>query len=158
MRAGRRRLRAGRCPNARPAAAVRRADVLHLHRLPDPQRLARPARPHPRLDLAVAAVRGAQARGRVRAGRRQGQLPAALPRGDRRARGGRRCGHRRRGHARPADRRAAAVLFPPAAGKVFPLRYAARRRVHLGRAAQPDRQIPSCRVLRRYPVRLLFAE
>lgn len=46
----------------------------------------------------------------------------------------------------------------PLLEKFFPLRHAARGRVHLGRAAQPDRQIPCCRVLRRYPVRLLFAE
>ena len=142
--------------NGQHALLGRRAHVLLVHRVSGAERRAHSARPRQGVYLLVADLSDAQARSRVRACRRQVQLSVRVP-GDFRQHDCRRRGVRRRGLcARSADNCPAALLLQAAAQPLSQIRRAADGRFHLGRAAQPDRQVPRCRLLRRCALRLLF--
>ena len=148
-------LRYGSC-DAKSGLSGRCADVLHLHGVSGAQCGADSARPRQSIHPVVADLGGAQARGCIRACRRQVELSVAVPGYFCQYHCGRCSCHRCGVCAQPAGCCAAEVFLQAAAEQVPQIRRTADGCFHLGGAAQPDRQIPRCRFLRQHFVRILL--
>ena len=112
VRARRGRLRHHGSCNGQYALLGRRADVLLVYRVSGAERRAHSARPRQGVDFLVADLGLAQARGRVRARRRQVELPFCVPGDLREHDRGRRSVRRRGLCARSADHCPPALVSP----------------------------------------------